>query len=136
MKKTQIRPYAQGTRVPVDNSVAEIKRTIKRYGCEGIMVAEGPAQVQVVFRAHDRMVKFVIHTREADDRELRRLWRCLVLVIKSKLEAVATGIVTFEEEFLGHIVMPDGETIASKIKEDVAVAYETGQTPPLLADLR
>ena len=129
-------PYAQNTRVPVDNSVAEIKRTIRRYGAEGIAVYESDDQVQVVFRAHKRMVKFRVATAGVSDKELRRLWRCLVLVIKSKLEAVATGIVTFEEEFLGHIVMPDGETIASKIKEDVAVAYETGQTPPLLADLR
>jgi hypothetical protein len=54
------------------------------------------------------------------------------LVIKAKLEAVASGITTFEDEFLAHIVMPDGQTVATHIKPRIAQAYETGSMQALL----
>lgn len=38
--------------------------------------------------------------------EVRRRWRALLLCIKGKLEAVESGITTFEEEFLAHLVLP------------------------------
>ena len=41
----------------------------------------------------------------------RQRWRALNLVVKAKLEAVDSGITTFEEEFLAHILMPTGETV-------------------------
>lgn len=129
-------PYAYRTKVPVDNSIAEIKKTIRRYGAEGIMVGEGPAKHSVMFRYQERHIKFVIDVEGADDRELRRLWRCLVLVIKSKLESVSTGIVTFEEEFLAHIVLPDGKTIGQAIAPQIESTYQTGKMPTLLEDLR
>jgi hypothetical protein len=47
--------------------------------------------------------------------EERRLWRCLLLAIKAKLEIVASGIATFDEEFLAHIVTEDGATIMERI---------------------
>jgi hypothetical protein len=56
----------------------------------------------------------------------------LALVIKAKLEAVDSGITTFEDEFLAHIVMPDGQTVASHIKPGIAAAYESGTMTPLL----
>lgn len=128
--------YAHNTKVPVDNSIAEIKRTIRRYGADAIAIAEGAEVVQVMFRHEKRHVKFVVSIKEADARETRRLWRCLVLVIKSKLESVATGVVSFEDEFLAHIVMPDGKTVGEHVRENLAIAYETGRHPPLLEDLR
>lgn len=45
----------------------------------------------------------------------RQRWRALALVIKAKLEAVGTGIVTFEEEFLAHIVLPSGRTVTQDV---------------------
>ena len=66
------------------------------------------------------------------DAEIRRRWRALALVIKAKLEAVATGITTFESEFLAHIVMPDGRTIGEHVSPQIAAAYESGRMRPLL----
>jgi len=34
---------------------------------------------------------------EAYDKEIRRRWRALVLVVRAKLEAIETGIASFEE---------------------------------------
>lgn len=45
----------------------------------------------------------------------RQRWRALSLCIKAKLEAVETGISTFEQEFLANIVLPDDRTIGDHI---------------------
>jgi hypothetical protein len=37
------------------------------------------------------------------------------MVIKAKLEAVASGITTFDEEFLAHVVLETGETVAEQM---------------------
>jgi hypothetical protein len=54
------------------------------------------------------------------------------LVIKAKLEAVESGIACFEEEFMAHIVLPDGRTVGEHVIPGIAQAYETGNVPALL----
>src|SRR5262245_44396717 len=63
----------------------------------------------------------------------RQRWRALALAIKAKLEAVESGIATFEEEFLAYVVMPDGQTVGQHVLPNVERAYSTGQMPPLLS---
>ena len=87
-----------------------------------------------MFRAAGRHVKFVVDMPTEDAQEERRRWRALVLVIKSKLEAVASGIVTFDEEFMAHIVLPDGQTIGQAMLPQIEAAYDAGTMPPLLPD--
>lgn len=62
----------------------------------------------------------------------RSRWRALALAIKAKLEAVSVGITTFEDEFMAHIVMPDGMTVGQHVRPRIAAAYESGQVTPLL----
>jgi len=71
--------------------------------------------------------------RRPRDAEVRRRWRALVLVVKGKLEAVESEIVTFEEEFLAHLVLPNGQTVGSEVRPMVAQAYETGIMPAFSA---
>lgn len=58
--------------------------------------------------------------------ERRRRWRALLLVLKAKLEAVASDIVAFDVEFLPFIVMPNqhgttvGEEVAPQLPEMLA----------------
>ena len=54
------------------------------------------------------------------------------MVIKAKLEAVESGISIFEEEFLAHLVLPDGKTVGQFMLPQVEAAYETGKMPKLL----
>ena len=53
-------------------------------------------------------------------------------MIKAKLEAVETGITEFEDEFLAHIVLPNGQTAGHWMRPQIAKAYESGSMPPLL----
>jgi hypothetical protein len=57
----------------------------------------------------------------------------LALVIKAKLEAVAAGIVTFEDEFAMHMVLPNGQTVREIVLPSLEIAYSTGNVSPLLA---
>jgi len=63
-----------------------------------------------------REVKDIGRCQAWIDQESRRRWRCLVLAIKAKLEVVESGIATFEEEFLAHIVNSQGVTVYQAIK--------------------
>jgi hypothetical protein len=53
---------------------------------------------------------------EATAAEQRRRWRCLLLVLKAKLESIESGIETFDEAFLANIVTDGNLTIYEAIK--------------------
>jgi len=52
--------------------------------------------------------------------------------VKAKLEAVETGIVSLEEEFLAHVVLPDGSTVGQWAEPQLAELYGRGDMPALL----
>jgi hypothetical protein len=145
--------YAEGTGVSAESSQQEIQRLLRRYNADGFMVAWEQHRATIGFKAHGRMVRFVLPlptdhkafsvsdggrrrtdaaARSAMDAEIRRLWRSLCMAIKAKLEVVESGIATFEEEFMAQIVMPDGQSFASHATPAIAAAYENGG-PPVLA---
>jgi hypothetical protein len=66
------------------------------------------------------------------DQACRQRWRALALVVKAKLEAVESGISEFEEEFLSHIVLPDGSTVGQQVRPHIEKAYLAGKMPKFL----
>lgn len=148
------RPFAEGTSVPASRSQAEIRDLITRYGADGFAFAEWGERARIEFKAHGRRCRFELPMPDAEDArfakrghgrrssaertndayaaEVRRLWRCLVLCIKSKLEVVETGMAIFEEEFLANIVLPDGRTAGEHVVPAIATAYESGRVAGLL----
>lgn len=58
----------------------------------------------------------------AIDQKNRQRWRLLYLVVKAKLEAVQSGVVVFEEEFMPFIVTASGQTIGEYILPRLAAA--------------
>lgn len=68
----------------------------------------------------------------ADDmREARRLWRVVVMVTKARLVAVEEGVSTFEQEFIGQVVLPGGRTLAESYAADLPALASSGATPQL-----
>ena len=147
--------YANSTSVSSDKSRGEIETTLRRYGATSFAYASMTDRAVVAFEAHGRRIKFELpmpnpqsrqftHTpernllrtgaqqHEAWEQACRQRWRALALVVKAKLEAVESGITTFEEEFLAHIVLPNGQTVGQQALPRVEQAYASGQTPPLL----
>lgn len=143
--------YAAKTQVPMERSRAELERLVAKYGATRFVSGWDEDGARVGFTAHNRMVRFVLplpkppqksgaygHDAKVArwEQECRSRWRALVLAVKAKLEVVESGISTFEDEFLAHIVMPGGETVGESVRERIAAAYAGGPTMPLLGDGR
>lgn len=150
--------YAAGTDVSTDKSIAEIRRTLQRWGATQFLWGEEATRAVVAFQMRGRQVRFELpmpdraakeftrtptgrpraatQAREAHEQAVRQRWRALNLVIKAKLEAVEARVSTFETEFLSHTVLPNGRTVAEEIEPTVTRAYETQQMPELLPALK
>jgi hypothetical protein len=147
--------YAARTDVSSDRSRAEIERTLRRYGATAFAYGWTDSAATIMFELADRRVRFnlpmpdrndpqftrtpgkgLARSAEAAEREWeqaqRQRWRALALVIKAKLEAVEAGITTVEQEFLAHIVLPDGATVGDWVQPQLAIAYEHNTMPALM----
>jgi hypothetical protein len=130
--------YAVNTDVSCDRSRAEIEGIIRRYGASQFMYGWADDRAVIGFACKSRHVRFELPLPKRDDPDFaktpagrrhrspvaqeaaweqacRQRWRALALVIKAKLEAVETGITTFDDEFLAHIVLPGGQTVGQYI---------------------
>lgn len=131
--------YAEKTNVPVSQSRMEIERLLERHKAKsyGTAVDYDTLRARVQFKLHDRIVRFVITLPDRKqfgagvrfERAERQRWRALLLVIKAKLESVENKIETFEQSFLGQIVMPNDQTVADIVLPQVAASYKSGRMP-------
>lgn len=150
--------YAAETSVSSEKSRAEIEKTLMRYGASHFMYGTGPDRAIVAFEMDGKRVQFNLPMPSRNDRRfthtegrgterspekaaaeydkgVRQRWRALALVIKAKLEAVESGITMFEEEFMAHIMLPDGKTVGQFMLPQIEKSYKSGKMPPLLPHL-
>lgn len=150
--------FASQTSVSVEKSRAEIEKILQRYGADQFGYARDDARglASIQFRAHERHVRFLLSLPRRNERQFthsrqgmrsaeaataaweqgcRQRWRALVLCVKAKLEAVESKISTFEDEFLAHILLPNGETVSAMMRPQIEQAYKTGQQPQGIAGL-
>jgi hypothetical protein len=143
------RRYATGTDVPTSRSRDEIERTVARYGATAFAYGHhagteafvgftiGGARIRLRLPlpdpAEDRFrltsqhrLRTASAQTELYEAEIRRLWRALALVVKAKLEAIAAGITTLEEEFGMHMLLPDGRRIADVVVPQLHEAIGAG----------
>jgi len=146
--------YAEQTTVPADRSRAEIERNLTRYGATAFTYGWTAGRAAIEFEMDGRRIRFVLplpdrndeaftrtpttgkarsaSTAESEyDKAVRQRWRAMHLMVLAKLEGVAGGIVTFEQEFLPHTVLPSGRTVFEEIAPAVTLAYESKSVIPL-----
>jgi hypothetical protein len=123
--------YAAKTKVPVDKTRLDIERLVKRYGARGFVSGWQGATARIEFLCADRHIRFSVTVPE-QPQAARQKWRALLLLVKAKLEAVDAKIATFEEAFVGDIVMPDGRTVWESAQEPIKLAYGGNKTVALL----
>jgi hypothetical protein len=128
------RRYAESTKVPVEQSIADIRGVVAKYEGAQFAYMLGEDQALIAFTKEGRQVRFYVSLKERNPQDRRVAMRALLLVIKAKLEAVASGIVLFEDEFLANVVLPDGKLVGQEVRARIAMAYQTGETPRLLPD--
>jgi hypothetical protein len=146
--------YAEDTKVPVDKTLDEIRKTLNRYGADAYLYGHDQGRGMIAFRMQGRQIRmFVIdpdsrseevtrtdagryrptHLHNSRIEQLRRQrWRILLLTLKAKLEAVRSGAVNLDEEFLAHIVLPSGATVGQWVGPQLDEVYESGDMPSLL----
>jgi hypothetical protein len=146
--------YAAKTNVSPDRTRAEIEKTLTRYGAKQFMFGHDPAGGIVAFTMHGRQIRFTVAFPAEDSRDIaftatglrrtpaarqdamnqavRQRWRAMLLIIKAKLEAVESGVVSFESEFLAQTVLPNNTTVADYVMPKIDEAYESGEIPALL----
>jgi hypothetical protein len=131
--------FASKTKVPANQTRIEIERTLARYGATGFAYGSEIGRAMIGFQTKDRRIRFLLPlappsrmSEQQTDQFVRSRWRALLLSIKAKLEAVESGIESFDEAFMSHIVMPNGQTMAEHSLPYIKEAYSTGKMPPLL----
>jgi hypothetical protein len=149
--------YAEGTTVPTSKSQAEIQRLLVRFGATSFASGFTPSAAAIEFGIGERRYRIMLPLPDPTDRqfthssagtkryptdatkryeaEIRRRWRSLLLIVKSRLEAAATGISTIEEEFAMATVLPDGRTAAEHVLPAIEHAYTTGELLPIMGGL-
>jgi hypothetical protein len=146
--------FAERTTVSSSGSRVEIEKTLSRYGANKFMYGWQEESAVIAFEMEGRRIKFILKLPSHSDDEIckteqgrkrsdkqqeaayeqsvRQKWRALALVIKAKLEAVESGITVFEDEFMAHIVLPDGTTVGDYMRPQIASSYENKKMPALL----
>ena len=146
--------YAESTTVPAGRSREEIERIVDRFGANRFAYGWEEGLAVIEFRARGKLVRFTLPLPDKDDptfrktptgriryddetirkeweKAIRSKWRSLALVVKAKLVAVEDEIVSFEQEFLPHFVLPNGATVAEWALPLVEGALETDEMPRL-----
>lgn len=144
-----MRRYAEGTTVPVERSRAELERILRKAGATGFVSAwdEDQGVARLIFRLEGKMIRLEVwdpdpaaftktsngrRRKPADieaavEKELMRKWRAQVLLVKAKLEMIASGETSIEREFLADMLLPNGQTLGQEMIPRLAEAYETGK---------
>lgn len=147
--------YASQTSVSADRSRADIEKTLVRYGATTFGYGWQDQRAMISFVMGGRQMRFLLplpdptdraftrtptnrprtarQAEEAYQQAVRQKWRALLLIVKAKLEAVESGIVTFDEEFAMHMVLPDGRRVADHVTPAIEQSYASGQVPQMLA---
>ena len=121
------RRYAEGTTVSVDSSRGEITGILAKHGVQRMGWMGAPEGDELMFELGGgsyrlSMVKPTLveirrlypnaYNEQAKlDAEWRRRWRANVLLLKAKLEFVASGDTTLDRELLPYRVLKDGRTL-------------------------
>lgn len=129
--------YAVDTKVPVNQTRNEIETALSKFGATSFVFGSFAEKATVMFEFNARRVRFdlplpVEREQRAQEKRARERWRALFLSIKAKLVSVDTGIETFEEAFLAHVVLADGSTVGQSVAPAIEDQYKTGKMKPLL----
>ena len=123
--------YAETTKVPIGQTKAEIERLLQKHGASAFGTMQDGLEAAVYFKLKDRLVRFKL-TLPKDEQGQRSRWRALLLIVKGKLEAATTGIVTMEDEFLANTGWADNKTVGEVLQPQIREGIRAGGTPRLM----
>lgn len=150
--------YAKDTSVAVAATEMAIKALLRKHGAGDIAIMESSDRAIVAFQKDGLSITFRLPLPDRNARPFvfatfgargegrrspeaaaraweqacRSRWRALLLCIKAKLEGIEAGIESFEQAFMAHVMMPDGETIGDKVLPEARAQIAGAPLRPLL----
>jgi hypothetical protein len=146
--------YASRTKVTKNDTIGDLETILGKHGATSFIAGTHEGDATIAFHVAGLNILMRVplpkiterrfthsetgRTRSPDkirdehQTAIRATWRALLLFVKAKLVAVDQGLTTIEQEFLPHILLPGGTTLAETALPAIREAYATGQIPPLL----
>lgn len=144
--------------MPPETTRMELEKVLRAYGADAIVIGWEGATSTVAFRLRGRHVRYTVERPSATESivtsypsgkprprhlhgeaiaaEHRRRWRALLLIVKAKLELVAGGDSEFDDEFLSHVMLPDGSLVGEWLAPQLDQAYQSRTMPSLMPGAR
>lgn len=125
--------YAVTTKVSVEQSATEIERMVMQRKATNYAKFTSLDSAMIAYEMQERRILFRLPLpKTLNDQQRRSKWRSLMLCIKAKFESIESGIETFEDAFLAHIVTPNGLTVGEQTRPALAALYKGEPMVPLL----
>ena len=141
--------YASNTQVSEDRSRIQIERMILKYGADEFGTLTRKGEALVAFKYKEYRIQMSVPLPDKNDerftvtpsgrkrrsevqafgeweKEVRRRWRSMCLVIKALLVGVEDEVLTFEQAFMPYIIV-GGLTVSERILPLLAKAIEQGK---------
>jgi len=116
--------YAKDTDVPVSRSKLHIERLLTDWGIEEYFFGTSSRGDGIGFKFSDKTYKLSVPVaNDCSEKTRRQMWRILFMSLKMKLEEIDAGLITFEDQFLSQMALPNGSTVGQfmKLPENIAL---------------
>lgn len=145
----------EDTTVPANKTKGEVRDLLAKYGVQQFGIIEEPCRALIGFTHRGRTVKIEVPLPDkglratsksggylapgspaalkAHEQEERRIWRAVRAWVFAQLEAVESGIVTFESVWLPWTVLVNGETFSEWAEPQIEREVQSGRMPHLLS---
>ena len=109
--------YAKYTDVPVRNSKVHIEKLLVDWGIEEFFFGTSPRGEGIGFKFRDKVYKISVPVpNDGSEQTKRQMWRILFMSLKMKLEEIDAGLISFDDQFLAQMALPDGSTVSDFMK--------------------
>ena len=157
MVQKTIPQFAKDTKVPVDKTESEIKKTLQAYQADGIAIGNHGDRQMIAFLIDDVQIRYAFDLpREEDfaknsigkprgaverravwEQALRTIWRVMLHRIKDRLMLAFSPFSCVYDEFFREIVLSDGTTMGERYTEEqYREMRRQNQLPSMLPGLK
>ena len=125
----------------MSKSKVQVQELLINYGIEEFFFGTSPRGDGIGFKYEGRIYKHNVPMPSQDDyrtdnqyeQAVRQRWRIFYMSLKMKLEEIQSGGISFEDQFLSMMTLPDGSTVGDfmRLPENLARIQST-KMPKLL----
>lgn len=117
--------YAKTTTVPVNKSRSQIQDELERFGVDEFFFGTSKRGQGIGFKYNERVYKMNVPLPERTEgmsenqyqQALRQRWRVLRMSMKMELEKIESGVISFEDQFLAQMCLPDGSNVSQFMRK-------------------